>query len=158
MAQGSGIHSVISGDEHWVSFAVGLVVVVLLALLLNIQWFWLLVFGAVVSGVVDLAIKEVPPDTENYDQEQYALWDAAFGAGNADVDELQENLQRREQDKNAPESNEAQPDGLDTLRDRYARGELTEEQFERKVEHLLETDTPENATEWQESDREPIKE
>jgi len=148
----------ISSDDHWVSFAVGLVVIVFLALTLSIQWFWLLVIGAIVSGIVDLAIKEVPPDTENYDKEQYALWDAAFGAGNTDVSELQENIHHHEQDENARGSNEDQPDGLDTLRDRYARGELTEEQFERKVEHLLESDTLENGAEWQADDREAIKE
>lgn len=37
---------------------------------------------------------------------------------------------------------------LETLRNRYARGELTDEQFERKLERLLETDTVENADEW----------
>jgi uncharacterized membrane protein len=36
---------------------------------------------------------------------------------------------------------------LDRLRDRYARGELSEAQFERKLETLLETETPENARE-----------
>jgi uncharacterized membrane protein len=36
-------------------------------------------------------------------------------------------------------------DALETLRDRYARGELTDEQFERKLERLLDTDTLENA-------------
>lgn len=39
-------------------------------------------------------------------------------------------------------------DALETLRDRYARGELTDEQFERKLSRLLETDTVENAEEW----------
>jgi len=38
-------------------------------------------------------------------------------------------------------------DALDRLRDRYARGDLSEAQFERKLEVLLETDTPENARE-----------
>jgi uncharacterized membrane protein len=40
---------------------------------------------------------------------------------------------------------ESTADALDTLRDRYARGELTEEQFERKLDRLLETETVENA-------------
>ncbi|MFB6127876.1 MAG: SHOCT domain-containing protein [Halolamina sp.] len=44
---------------------------------------------------------------------------------------------------------DAESDGddeaLDHLRDRYARGELTEAQFERKVERLLETETLEDA-------------
>lgn len=35
-------------------------------------------------------------------------------------------------------------DALQTIRDRYARGELTEEQFERKLENLLETETLED--------------
>jgi Short C-terminal domain len=35
-------------------------------------------------------------------------------------------------------------DALETLRYRYARGDLTDEQFERKLEVLLETDTLEN--------------
>ena len=40
---------------------------------------------------------------------------------------------------------ESKQDALDTLRTRYARGELTEAEFERKVEALLETETPESA-------------
>jgi uncharacterized membrane protein len=35
-------------------------------------------------------------------------------------------------------------DALETLRDRYARGELTDEEFERKVERLLETESIED--------------
>ncbi|ELZ87416.1 hypothetical protein C453_03659 [Haloferax elongans ATCC BAA-1513] len=35
-------------------------------------------------------------------------------------------------------------DALQTLRDRYARGELTDEQFDRKLEVLLETETLED--------------
>ncbi|MFC6796773.1 MULTISPECIES: SHOCT domain-containing protein [unclassified Haladaptatus] len=42
---------------------------------------------------------------------------------------------------------ESQRDALDTLRDRYARGELTDEQFERKLERLLDTETLENVEE-----------
>ena len=37
-----------------------------------------------------------------------------------------------------------QQDALQTLRERYARGDLTDEQFERKVERLLETETLED--------------
>ena len=35
-------------------------------------------------------------------------------------------------------------DALETLRERYARGELTDEQFERKLERLVETETLED--------------
>ncbi|MBV0925593.1 SHOCT domain-containing protein [Halomicroarcula limicola] len=46
-------------------------------------------------------------------------------------------------------------DALSTLRDRYARGELTDEQFERKLETLLETETLEDL---EERDRELLSE
>ncbi|MEZ3116708.1 SHOCT domain-containing protein [Halobaculum sp. MBLA0147] len=36
-------------------------------------------------------------------------------------------------------------DALETLRERYARGELTEQQFERKLDRLLETESVEDA-------------
>ncbi|MBX0295892.1 SHOCT domain-containing protein [Haloarcula nitratireducens] len=43
-----------------------------------------------------------------------------------------------------PERDTETDDALSTLRERYARGELTDEQFERKLENLLETDTLED--------------
>lgn len=45
------------------------------------------------------------------------------------------------------DEDESVSDALARLRDRYARGELSEEQFERKLELLLETETPEDARE-----------
>ncbi|MDS0295905.1 SHOCT domain-containing protein [Halogeometricum luteum] len=47
----------------------------------------------------------------------------------------------------AADEDDSVADALDSLRDRYARGDLSDEQFERKLEVLLETDTPENARE-----------
>ena len=41
-------------------------------------------------------------------------------------------------------------DALSTLRERYASGDLTDEQFERKLDRLLETETPEDAEKWRE--------
>ncbi|WP_254764398.1 SHOCT domain-containing protein [Natrinema marinum] len=39
-------------------------------------------------------------------------------------------------------------DALETLRERYAAGDLTDEQFERKLERLLDTETLEDAEAW----------
>ena len=57
-------------------------------------------------------------------------------------------------DEEADESTETDNrDALETLRDRYARGELTDEQFERKLERLLDTETLEDV-----EDRERLRE
>lgn len=48
-------------------------------------------------------------------------------------------------------------DALETLRERYAAGELTDDQFERKLERLLDTETLEDAEAWtRERDREAL--
>jgi uncharacterized membrane protein len=47
----------------------------------------------------------------------------------------------------APAGDGTEDDALATLRDRYARGELTDEQFEHKLERLLETETLEEVEE-----------
>lgn len=44
-------------------------------------------------------------------------------------------------------------DALETLRNRYAVGELTDDQFERKLERLLETETIEDVEEWTRRER-----
>ena len=49
-------------------------------------------------------------------------------------------------------------DALQRLRTRYANGDLTDEQFERKLDRLLETETPEDAAEWLERNREVERE
>jgi hypothetical protein len=43
------------------------------------------------------------------------------------------------------DSTASKQDALETLRERYARGELSDEQFEAKLETLLDTETLENA-------------
>lgn len=43
------------------------------------------------------------------------------------------------------DGDESVTDALDTLRNRYARGELGDEEFEEKLEVLLETEIPEDA-------------
>ncbi|PSP44106.1 hypothetical protein BRC63_03060 [Halobacteriales archaeon QH_10_70_21] len=50
-------------------------------------------------------------------------------------------------------TNQSRTEALETLRDRYARGELTHEEFERKLEALMETETPESAAKRVERER-----
>ncbi|WP_363464894.1 SHOCT domain-containing protein [Halogeometricum borinquense] len=49
--------------------------------------------------------------------------------------------------KRTAEPEHSVSDSLNRLRDRYARGDLSDEQFERKLEVLLDTQTPEDARE-----------
>lgn len=53
-----------------------------------------------------------------------------------------------EAETTATDSETSTRDALETLRERYAAGELTDEQFERKLERLLDTETLEGAQEW----------
>ncbi|ELY56479.1 hypothetical protein C491_13107 [Natronococcus amylolyticus DSM 10524] len=51
-------------------------------------------------------------------------------------------------------------DALERLRDRYAAGELTDEQFERKLDRLLETESLEDADRWRrerQNERESVR-
>ena len=59
--------------------------------------------------------------------------------------------QRQQESASRPPSDE--DDALATLRDRYARGELTEAEFERQVEQLLETEDTRAARERIERER-----
>ena len=51
-------------------------------------------------------------------------------------------------------STDSPADLLTSLRDRYAHGDLTDEEFERKLDRLLETESPETAVEWRELEKE----
>ncbi|APX96765.1 SHOCT domain-containing protein [Natronorubrum daqingense] len=48
-------------------------------------------------------------------------------------------------------------EALETLRTRYAAGELTDEQFEQKLERLLETETLEDVEQWRGSTTDPLE-
>jgi hypothetical protein len=78
----------------------------------------------------------------------------------SDDDEDEPTGQKPDYETHGPtkHSDDETTDALDTLRDRYARGELTDEQFERKLDALLETENPENAAEWRTRERERIEE
>ena len=67
-----------------------------------------------------------------------------------DTDELSE-LPEEQGTNSGSESSDETP--LETLRRRYAEGELTEAQFERKLERLLETETLEDVEDRARGDR-----
>lgn len=102
----------------------------LLALFLGVENWWLVfVVGfAVLVPLVQVLFDDAPFGDLGASSEGY------FGTSN---------------ERRADESRDTSDtrDALDTLRDRYARGELSEEAFERKVERLLETETLEDARE-----------
>ncbi|WP_394352010.1 SHOCT domain-containing protein [Halorussus halophilus] len=52
--------------------------------------------------------------------------------------------QGRKTEDETPDEPTNNKEALETLRDRYARGELTDEQFERKLERLLDTESLED--------------
>jgi hypothetical protein len=121
-------------DDHAVTLVVGTAVVLISFVVLSVPWYYALIAGMLISGFTEFVIKEVPPDTDEYDPEQYRLWAAADDSVTA-VE---------------PETEEADP--IEKLREQYARGELGEEEFERRVEKLLETETA-DAAEQTEPDR-----
>ena len=104
----------------------------LTALFLGYSWFWIawVVGFAVVVPIVAILTGE---DHEDPLGDQF---EHAFDRGETE-----------------PQSKQ---DALDALRERYARGDLTEEQFERKLDRLLETETPEDVAAYREreTDRE----
>lgn len=61
-------------------------------------------------------------------------------------------LYEHRQSSESPRTNE-QEDALEELRKRYARGEFTDEEFERRVEHLLETESLADARAYTERPR-----
>mgnify|MGYP000391426880 CR=1 FL=1 len=111
-------------DDHPVSLVAGFVTVAGVYVLTPAVWYAALIAGMVVSGVLEFAIKEVPPDTDEYDPEQYPLW-AAADSGDVPSDS---------------HDTDSADDALSTLQERYASGELSDAEFEDKVERLLESD------------------
>lgn len=77
-------------------------------------------------------------------EEAGTVLDGVFGDGN------RQRRKRSERDKSTT-------DALATLRERYARGDLTDEQFERKLDTLLETEHPESAAEWRAREHERVR-
>ena len=97
----------------------------LAAMFLNFDW-WLaaLLFGYIV--VVPVVAMLFGDEEEESDIEEW--WDDSWARAS-------ETEKPKEPDEETP---------LETLRQRYAAGELTDEQFEHKLEQLLETETIED--------------
>ncbi|WP_122089886.1 SHOCT domain-containing protein [Halalkalicoccus subterraneus] len=124
--------SLLRSDDHWFTLAIATLIVIGLYVGFSVPWYWALVAGMLVSGVMELAIKEVPPDSDAYDSSQYYLWDKGFG----------------DSQSASKKTSTDSADSLEVLRSRYARGELTDGQFEQKVEKLLETESLDDPREW----------
>lgn len=101
------------------------------ALFAGVSYFWIF---WVLGYVVVLPIVAILTDSTEWEGTANEEWTA-------------EGEQREPEQNTASESPSTQ-DALSTLRERYARGDLTDDQFERKLDRLLETETLENAAEW----------
>ncbi|QSG02043.1 SHOCT domain-containing protein [Natranaeroarchaeum sulfidigenes] len=67
-----------------------------------------------------------------------------------DEEEMEEWVDEYDGEVSTPRDDDSHPrDALETLRTRYARGDLTDEQFERKLDRLLETETLEDVEDRQ---------
>ncbi len=96
-------------------------------------WLGALLFGYI---VVIPATAMLFGDEEDIEEH----WDGTVGSSSSETeDETAKQSETRDRDTS---------DALDALIDRYARGELTDEQFERKLDRLLETETVEDAAEY----------
>lgn len=66
--------------DHVVTIILGSVTVLVSILILSHPWFIALTLATIVSGVSEFLIKEVPRDTEDYDETQYELWNVIMGS------------------------------------------------------------------------------
>lgn len=122
-----------------------------LAAMLTGQGWWLaaLLFGYIVVVPVVSMLFGDDEDWEEHADEDWTdeeYWEDSWTGGDWTADESS---------SDPPETDNQ--DALETLRNRYARGELTDEQFERKVERLLDTESIETV-EDQYRERERLRE
>ena len=114
-----------------------------LAALVTGQGWWLgaLLFGyVVVVPLIALLFGNEDDRREWWDDDWWDWW------GEDQTEPEREASTRREIEPSRTEA-------LSTLRTRYAQGELTDEQFERKLERLLETETIEDLEDRRERER-----
>lgn len=115
----------VSSDDIMGTVAILILGAGLLALFAGYEYFFLIfVFGyAVVLPLIAIHVGK-REDGENTDTE------------------------RATDETSTSEAQASTSDALAVLRERYARGDLTDKQFERKLDRLFETETPEQAQEW----------
>jgi len=105
-------------------------------------WLAALLFGYVVVVPVTAMLFGDEDDIEEW-------WDQEVkGVGELDGSDEDTDASPEE-----PPADSDTRDALETLRDRYARGELTDEQFERKLERLLESESLEDVEDRFERER-----
>jgi uncharacterized membrane protein len=127
----------------------------LAALFLDVEW-WLplMLFGyVVVVPVVSMLFdeeEELDGATERAPERDRTERDRTKRDTGRDPDSNRGQGSNRNRDPTAAGGN---ADAIDRLRSRYAEGDLTDEQFERKLDRLLETETPEDAAEWRKRER-----
>ncbi|WP_436344841.1 SHOCT domain-containing protein [Natronorubrum sp. FCH18a] len=130
--------------EHITEITSMIVTEIWLAAMFTGQSWWLaalLVGYIVVVPIVALLYGDESDREEWWDWWDDDSWDEWWGDGDERDDSPSASSNPERADETAP------GDALETLRERYAAGELTDEQFERKLERLLETETIEDVQE-----------
>ena len=114
----------------------------LVAMAFSVPYFWLIFVVGLLVVVPLVGLLFGAEDWRRWDPLSDEFWEDVAGeetADNAEEDKSDTAATRTEKT-----TTENSREALQTLRDRYARGELTEAQFERKLTLLLETETLED--------------
>lgn len=111
-------------QDHVVSIVLGAGVVVICIVALSLPWFISLTVAALASGVSEFLIREVPKDPDDYDESEYELWEAMMN-----------------------DSENANEEPIDGIKKQYRDGEISEEEFEEKLDELM-RENPESEKEY----------
>lgn len=148
-------------SETWVEKVEGILALLILgagfvALFAGFEYFflvWILGF-AVLLPIVAILLEDEEDDDSLSDAIDSTF--ATIGTAIRDIDRgyhdhVEPAIEGRASRRDSDGDDASTLDALEILRERYARGDLTDEQFERKLEHLLGTTTLEDAVEWRRS-------